>query len=509
MEEEVRSAMEEVLNRPLEVLELIDEVQRLGLGHRFEEDILEALERIVSSIGLDNIIAASPYKCGLVFKLFRQHGFDVSQDIFSHLMDENGELIPTIQNDTKGIMSLYEASFLTFDGENILQIAKPFLIKCLKNIMAKEDCSLSEEVNHVLELPQHYRPPRLEARWYIEACKKTRGDNDFLLELATLDFNMVQAVYQRELQEVSRWWKYIRLADKLSFVKDRLVECYFWAAGVTPQPQLSKARIALTKVSALISTIDDIYDVYGSPNELHLFTNVVKKWDLDGVKDLPDYMKICFLALYSTVNELGYDTVKEQGVNSIPILTKKWADMCEAFLVEATWNSKKVTPPLKAYLENAWVSASGSVILSHAYFLVTQNITNEALDALQSNNDLLRWSSMIFRLCNDLATFKAELERGETANSILCHMQKSEHLEDDSRDYIRYLRDEAWKNLNKNKTSDNISLFGKSFIEAAINLARISECTYRHGDGVGAPDIKSKNRVLSLIIQPLSLHGQE
>ncbi|XP_031132139.1 isoprene synthase, chloroplastic-like isoform X2 [Ipomoea triloba] len=509
MEDEVRSAMGEVLIRPWQVLELIDEVQRLGLGHRFEEDILEALERIVSSIGLDNIIAASPQKCGLVFKLFRQHGFEVSQDIFSHLMDENGEFIPTIQSDTKGIMSLYEASFLTFDGENILQIAKPFIIKCLKHIMAKEDCSLSEEVNHVLELPQHYRPPRLEARWYIEACKKTRGDNDFLLELATLDFNMVQSLYQKELQEVSRWWKDIRLADKLNFVKDRLVECYFWAAGVTPQPQLSKARIALTKVSALISTIDDIYDVYGSPNELHLFTNVVKKWDLDGVKDLPDYMKICFLALYNTVNELGDDTVKEQGVNSIPILAKKWADMCEAFLVEATWSNKKVTPPLKVYLENAWVSASGSVILSHAYFLITQNITNEALDALQNNNDLLRWSSMIFRLCNDLATFKAELERGETANSILCHMQESGHLEDDSRDYIRYLRDEAWKNLNKNKTSDNISLFGKPFIEAAINLARISECTYRHGDGVGAPDIKSKNRVLSLIIQPLSLHGQE
>nr|GMD08415.1 tricyclene synthase EBOS, chloroplastic-like [Ipomoea batatas] len=440
MEEKVRSTMDEVLIRPWQVLELIYEVQRLGLGHRFEDDILEALERVVSSIGLDNIIAASPQKCGLVFKLFKENGFDV---------------------------------------------------------------------NHALEQPQYYRPPRLEARWYIEACRKTRGYNDFFLELATLDFNMVQSQYQRELQEVSRWWKDIGLAGKLSFVRDRLVECYVWAAGVTPQPQLSKARIGLTKVSALITTIDDIYDVYGSPNELHLFTNVVKKWDLDGVKDLPYYMKICFLALYNTVNELGYDTVKEQEVNSIPILAKKWADMCEAFLVEATWNSKKVTPPLKVYLDNAWVSVSGSVILSHAYFLVTQNITNEALDALQNNNDLLRWSSMIFRLCNDLATFKSEMERGETANSILCHMKESGHLEDDSRDYIRYLLDEAWKNLNKNKTSDNnISRFGKPFIEAAINLARISQCTYQHGDGVGAPDTRSKNLVLSLIIRPLALHGQ-
>lgn len=82
MEEEVRSAMEEVLIRPLQVLELIDEVQRLGLGHRFEKDILEALERVVSSIGLHNIIVASPHKSALVFKLFRQHGFEVSQGLF-------------------------------------------------------------------------------------------------------------------------------------------------------------------------------------------------------------------------------------------------------------------------------------------------------------------------------------------------------------------------------------------------------------------------------------------
>ena len=40
------------------------------------------------------------------------------------------------------------------------------------------------------------------------------------------------------------------------------------------------------------------------------------------MKDLPEYMKLCFLALYNTVNEMVYDTLKEHGVDILPYLTK-------------------------------------------------------------------------------------------------------------------------------------------------------------------------------------------
>ncbi|XP_019167704.1 PREDICTED: probable terpene synthase 12 [Ipomoea nil] len=334
-----------------------------------------------------------------------------------------------------------------------------------------------------------------------------RSDGSVQKQPVLYSLSLGQQQFSRRVadRQQPRWWNEIRLASKLSFIRDRLVECYFFAAGITPQPQLTKARIGLTKVSILVSIIDDIYDVYGSPDELHLFTNVVKRWDLNGVKQLQNYMKLCFLALYNTINELGYYNIKEQGVNPISLLAEKWADMCEAFLVEATWNYKKVTPPLKVYLENAWVSISGVVILSHAYFLVTQNITNGELGGLQNNHDLLRWSSMIFRLCNDLGTSKTELMRGETANSILCRMQESGHSENNSRNYVKGLLDEAWRNLlNEKDLAGKNSEFERLFIEATINLARISQFSYWYGDVHGVPDNRSKNLVLSFIIEPLA-----
>ena len=66
------------------------------------------------------------------------------------------------------------------------------------------DQNLAIEVNHALELPLHWRMPRLEARWFIEVYEKRQDMNPILLEFAKLDFNMVQATHQEDLKHTSR-----------------------------------------------------------------------------------------------------------------------------------------------------------------------------------------------------------------------------------------------------------------------------------------------------------------
>ena len=66
---------------------------------------------------------------------------------------------------------------------------------------------------------------------------------------------------------------------------------------------------------------------------------------------------------------------------------------------------------------------------------------------------------------------------------------------------IRNMIDRTWKKMNEERLVD--SSFGEPFVEIAINLARIAQCTYQHGYGHGAPDDKAKNRVKSLIIEPV------
>lgn len=51
-----------------------------------------------------------------------------------------------------------------------------------------------------------------------------------------------------------------------------------WTVGLNFTPQFENGRRVLTKVNACITTIDDVYDVYGTLDELNLFTNAIERW---------------------------------------------------------------------------------------------------------------------------------------------------------------------------------------------------------------------------------------
>ena len=59
---------------------------------------------------------------------------------------------------------------------------------------------------------------------------------------------------------------------KLPFPRDRLVESYFWAMGVCFEPQYFLARKFFMKMSAY-----DIYDAYGTFEELELLTEEIER----------------------------------------------------------------------------------------------------------------------------------------------------------------------------------------------------------------------------------------
>lgn len=75
-----------------------------------------------------------------------------------------------------------------------------------------------------------------------------------------------------------RWWKDIGLTSKLKFARDRFVESFFWSVGMVPEPQFANCCKQLTQVGKLITIVDDVYDVYGTMDELELFTIAVERF---------------------------------------------------------------------------------------------------------------------------------------------------------------------------------------------------------------------------------------
>lgn len=63
------------------------------------------------------------------------------------------------------------------------------------------------------------------------------------------------------------------ITEKLNFSRDRMVESFLYAGGVAYEPQYGSLRKWLSKVIKLVLIIDDVYDIYGSLEDLECFTN--------------------------------------------------------------------------------------------------------------------------------------------------------------------------------------------------------------------------------------------
>ncbi|PIA50749.1 hypothetical protein AQUCO_01200173v1 [Aquilegia coerulea] len=482
----------------LNLLELVDDIQRLGMGYLFEGEIRSALGSI-KDVKMEETL----HETALRFRLFRQHGFIISQDIFRTFKDPQGNFKESFSQDVKGLLSLYEASYLSVEGEDILDEAKAFARLHLKNAKANVDSILARLVNHALDLPLNLGIVRLEARWYINLYEKRKNANHVVLELAKLDYNMVQAAHLKDVVDMSKWWNDLGLSKTLTFARDRLVESFLWSVGIQYEPQYKYCREGITKLIILITTIDDVYDVYSTYEEAKLFTEAVERWDVNTLDELPDYMRACFLALYNTINEIAYNTLKEHGLNVLPYLKKTWEVLCNAYLLEAKWFHSGYKPKLNEFLDNAWVSTSGPLILLHSYILMDHEITKEALDYLQTYPNLIRWSSMITRLTDDMGTSKAELERGDVPKSIQCYMNDAGVTDEVAREHVRHLTDEAWKKMNAELWID--SPLPEAFVKVAVNFGRTGESFYQYEDGHGVPDGETRGRVLSLLVDTVPL----
>ncbi|KAH9751682.1 TPS27 [Citrus sinensis] len=356
-------------------------------------------------------------------------------------------------------MSLHEASYYSLEGESIMEEAWQFTSKHLKEVMiskSKQGDVLLGNWWRALELPLHWKVPMLEARWFIDVYEKREDKNQLLLELAKLEFNVLQAIYQEELKDVSRLWKDIGLGEKLSFARDSLVASFVWSMGIVFEPQFANCRRILTITFALISVIDDIYDVYGTLDELELFAAAVERF---------------------------------------------WLRNIQAYLVEAKWYHGKYTPTLGEFLENGLVSIEGPMVTMTAYLSGTNPIIEKELEFLEINRDIIHWSFKILRLQDDLGTSS----RGDVPKSIQCYMHETGASEEVAHEHIKDMMRQMWKKVNVYRADKDSPLSQTTIFEFILNVVRVFHFMYLHGDGHGAQNQETIDVVFTLLFQPIPL----
>ncbi|KAM3362563.1 alpha-farnesene synthase [Capsicum galapagoense] len=495
LKEEVSCKFTESVS-PVGQLELIDRIDKLGLSGSFEVETKEALENTILDSMKSNSSSKKEedlYATALCFRLLREHGYHASQDMLKDFFDGKGKL----PSDINTLVELLEGSHLSMDGENLLNDIRLFSTKNLKNL------STSSDINRLTNNPLAWRVRWYDVRRHIISAQNCKNTNPMLLQLAKLNFNIIQATHQNDLKDVIRWWRNLCIVEDLDFTRDRIVESFFFAAGIASEAQHGSIRKWLTKVIQLILIIDDVYDIYGSLTEVQQFTRAIEKWDPKEVQKLPTCIQICFRALHDTMEEISIEIQRQNdGPPTLPHLKQGWINFCKALLVEATWYHKGHIPTLEEYLDNGWTSSSGQLLSFHVIFgLTNYKTTNETLDLCKNCQEIIYHTSVIIRLCNDQGTSTAELERGDVASSIICYMQEENVSEDVAREHIESIILNSWKKINY-----HFNILPKShrkIVKHVINEARMAHVMYHSGDGFGVQDGETQDQVLINLVEPL------
>uniref|UniRef100_J3LDB7 Terpene synthase N-terminal domain-containing protein n=1 Tax=Oryza brachyantha TaxID=4533 RepID=J3LDB7_ORYBR len=274
-----------------EGLHLMYVLERLCLDHLFEQEIAAVLDEISDA----DVTGCELHTVALWFYLLRKHRRRVSADVFLKFRDETGAFAA---EDAKDLLSLYNAAHLRTHGETILDEAISFTKMHLRSLMPNViEGSLAHDIKCAFEIPLPRRVRIYEAKYFMSTYEKEASVNEMIMELAKLSYNIMQIHHQEELKIITR---------------DRVVECYFWIAGVYFEPYYSRGRIILTKVLAIVSILDDIYDVYGSREECEQFTKCIESWDPKMGIYLPDLLKFAFEKILDTYQNIEDELLLEE-----------------------------------------------------------------------------------------------------------------------------------------------------------------------------------------------------
>lgn len=69
----------------------------------------------------------------------------------------------------------------------------------------------------------------------------------------------------------------MEIESKVTFTRHRVTETYLWSLGAYFEPQYSQARVKTAIALILFTALDDMYDAYGTMEELELFTYAMDK----------------------------------------------------------------------------------------------------------------------------------------------------------------------------------------------------------------------------------------
>ncbi|GLJ39005.1 hypothetical protein SUGI_0795080 [Cryptomeria japonica] len=206
---------------------------------------------------------------------------------------------------------------------------------------------------------------------------------------------------------VPRWeaWNFIKIFRQENNSSVSMKGDYEWWDETNKE--LSATRLCFAKVGSLITLIDDIFDTYGTINELIPFAKTLIEWDMSMMDHLPNYMKTSFQFAHKTYMDIATEAEKIHGPCVHEWMHDYWKSLILVQLQDVEWIANDYQPSLEEYLKSSLISTTILVLSFFPMLLINTFFHNDIIERINT-----------FESYDDSKDFQDEKERGEKASWI-------------------------------------------------------------------------------------------
>ncbi|KAJ4718940.1 Sesquiterpene synthase [Melia azedarach] len=230
--------------------------------------------------------------------------------------------------------------------------------------------------------------------------------------------------------------------------------------------------------------------------------SAITRWDIGIIDILPEYMKIIYKTLLDIYGEIEGELAKQGRSYCLRYVKEKMQELVAMDFVEAKWFNEGYVPTIEEYMEVALISVCNLMLATISFVGMGDIATKESFEWISSNPKIVRASSVICRLMDDIVSHKFEQSRGHVPSAIEYYTKQHGVSEEDAVNVFRKEVENAWKDMNQELLKP--TAFPMPLMERVLNLARVMDYLHKDSDSYTNAHLV-KDQIASLLRDPLPL----
>ncbi|GLT55751.1 hypothetical protein SLA2020_288440 [Shorea laevis] len=153
----------------------------------------------------------------------------------------------------------------------------------------------------------------------------------------------------------------------------------------------------------------------------------------------------------------------------------------KAYFNEAKWRQESYVPLMDEYMQVALISSACPMVITNSFVGRGEDATKEVFDWISNNPKMLKASTIICRLTDDIVSHEFEQTREHVASSVECYMKQYGASKEET---VKVFQEEvanAWRDINEGFMKP--AVVPMPILSRILNCARVIDFIYEHGDG--------------------------